>query len=146
MAKTWTGVDEPIRLKHKAKQCERCSGKYIPTSNNQKYCPECRKQIQKYGSIKQAYENFARACQPSEVKVYNINDVKAQEENMLTFTETSDRPALPEGWQEGQKKIELPDWDAFVAQATEILLKYGRGELVDKTEFLARIRERLGEF
>lgn len=140
------GIDAPVKLKHKPKVCERCGGKYIPTGNSQKYCQECRRQIQKYGSIKQAYENFAKACQPSEVKTYNLNDIKAQEGNMMTFTEAPERPAPPEGWQEEQKKIDLPDWDAFVAQATEILLKYGRGELIDKAEFLARIREKFGEF
>ena len=32
----------PYKLKFKPRECEICGGKYIPTSNRQKYCPECK--------------------------------------------------------------------------------------------------------
>lgn len=127
----------------KRKTCQICGMGFVPTSNVQKYCPDCRNRMQKDGTVKDAFVKYRQARKPGAVKTYKI---ETPEDNMLTLVETPERPALPEEWQEEQKKIELPDWDAFVAQATEILLKYGRGDLVDKTEFLARIREKLGEF
>lgn len=32
----------PYKLKLQPRECEICGGKYIPTSNRQKYCPECK--------------------------------------------------------------------------------------------------------
>ena len=127
----------------KRKTCQICGCSFIPTSNVQKYCPECKYHMQKDGSVKEAFVKYQQARKPGEVKSFTLKETP---EDNLQQPESPERPALPEGWAEEQKKIDLPDWDAFVAQATEILLKYGRGELVDKTEFLARIRERLGEF
>lgn len=42
--------------------------------------------------------------------------------------------------------VELPDGLAVIEEHAEILRRYYRGELIDKSEFLARIREKLGEF
>ena len=38
----------------KRRTCNICGRPYVPTSNVQKYCPDCRKQMQKDGSIKDA--------------------------------------------------------------------------------------------
>lgn len=41
------GENEPVKLRVAPKICKSCGGKYIPTSNRQVYCQECRKAIGK---------------------------------------------------------------------------------------------------
>ena len=36
------GITRPVKLKIKPKECNICGKKYVPTSRNQKYCPDCR--------------------------------------------------------------------------------------------------------
>ncbi len=119
------------------KICQSCGNPYVPTSNNQKYCPDCRSAMAQDGTVKEAFLKYQKARQPGEVVTFKLDQ---EPEKKL------EAPPLPDGWMEEQKKLQLPDWDAFVMQAMEILIRYGRGELVDKSEFLARIQERLGEF
>ena len=118
------------------KTCQSCGNPYVPTSNNQKYCPDCRAAMAQDGTVKEAFLNYQKARQPGEVVTFKLDREPKKE---------PEAPPLPEGWMEEQKKLQLPDWDAFVMQAMEILIRYGRGELVDKSELLARIQERLGE-
>lgn len=39
------GITRPVKLKIKPKECNICGKKYVPTSRNQKYCPDCRSSI-----------------------------------------------------------------------------------------------------
>lgn len=39
------GVERPVKLKIKPKECDICGRMYVPTSRNQKYCPECRSSL-----------------------------------------------------------------------------------------------------
>lgn len=127
----------------KRKTCQICGMGFVPTSNVQKYCPDCRKRMQKDGTVKDAYIKYRQARKPGEVKTYKI---ETPEDNMLTLVETPERPALPEEWQEEQRQIDMPENLAVIEEHAEILRRYYKGELVDKNEFLARIREKLGEF
>ena len=131
----------------KRRTCNICGRPYVPTSNVQKYCPDCRKQMQKDGSIKDAYLAYKKAQAPGPVKV---SQIRTPEDGIMDFVETPETVIIPEGIPEGyrqlQKAIELPDGLAIADEVREILIRYYKGELVDKAEFLARIRERLGEF
>lgn len=127
----------------KRKTCQICGMGFVPTSNVQKYCPDCRKRMQKDGTVKDAYIKYRQARKPGAVKTYKI---ETPEDNMLTLAETPERPALPEEWQEEQRQIDMPENLAVIEEHAEILRRYYKGELVDKNEFLARIREKLGEF
>ena len=68
-------------------------------------------------------------------------------EDMQQQPETPENPAPTDGWEtwnEEQKNIDLPDGLAVIEEHAEILRRYYRGELVDKAQFLAEIREKLG--
>lgn len=117
----------------KIKACRICGAGYVPTSNNQKYCPDCRQRMQEDGTVKEAFINYQRARQPGPVTVTTIEEPK--EPGPFRFDVKEDLT----------ERNELPDWDSFVMRAAEILLKYGHGDLVDKTEYAERIREKLKE-
>lgn len=121
----------------KRKTCAICGMGFVPTSNVQKYCPECRSQMNKEGTVKEAFVKYRQARKPSEVVTYKVETP----EDMLQQPETPERPDV----EEILKAIELPDGLAVIEEHAEILRRYYRGELVDKNEFMARIRERLGE-
>lgn len=127
----------------KRKTCQICGCSFVPASNVQKYCPECRLHMQKDGTVKDAFIKYQQARKPGDVKSFTLKETP--EDNMQQ-PETPERPALPEGWEEAQKAIELPDGLAVIEEHAEILRRYYKGELVDKNEFLARIQEKLGEF
>ena len=124
----------------KRKNCVICGGVLVPTSNNQKYCPNCRDMLAA-GKQEEKMKAYAVKALPGEVTTYTV-DVKLPPEATMSSSK-DEAPPLPEGWMEEQKKLQLPDWDAFVMQAMEILIRYGRGELVDKSELLEEIREKL---
>lgn len=124
-----------MKLKIEPRVCENCGGKYIPTGTRQKFCPSCKES-------KNAIAYY-KARQPGEVRRFTL--AETPEDNMQQ-PETPERPALPEGWQEEQKKIDMPDGLAVIEEHAEILRRYYKGELVDKNEFLARIQEKLDEF
>lgn len=128
---------------NKRRTCNICGRPYVPTSNVQKYCPDCRKQMQKDGSIKDAYLAYKKAQAPGPVRVTQI---ETPETHLMDFAETPEQPAIQEGYEALQKAIDMPDDLAVIEEHAEILRRYYKGELVDKNEFLARIRERLGEF
>lgn len=117
------------------KTCKICGNLYVPESNNQKYCPDCRSAMAQDGTVKEAFLKYQKARQPGEVVTFKLDQEPEKK---------PEAPPLPDGWMEEQKKLQLPDWEAFVMQAAEILIRYGRGELVDKSELLEEIREWLG--
>lgn len=121
----------------KRKVCTICGMGFVPTSNVQKYCPECRKQLTKDGTVKEAYLAYRQARKASNVVTYKMETP----EDMQQQPETPEKPDVDEIL----KAIELPDGLAVIEEHAEILRRYYKGELVDKTEFLAQIRERLGE-
>ena len=127
----------------KRRTCNICGRPYVPTSNVQKYCPDCRKQMQKDGSIKDAYLAYKKAQAPGPVKV---SQIETPETHLMDFAETPEQPDIERCYEELQKAIDMPDDLAVIEEHAEILRRYYKGELVDKNEFLARIRERLGEF
>jgi len=128
----------------KRRTCQICGRDYVPTSNVQKYCPDCRDEMKRNGgSISDAYKAYKKAGAPGPVKVTKIETPEA---HLMDFTETPEDPAIVNGYEELQKAIELPDDLAVIEEHAEILRRYYKGELVDKNEFLARIRERLGDF
>ena len=127
----------------KRRTCNICGRPYVPTSNVQKYCPDCRKQMQKDGSIKDAYLAYKKAQAPGPVRVTQI---ETPETHLMDFAETPEQPDIERCYEELQKAIDMPDDLAVIEEHAEILRRYYKGELVDKNEFLARIRERLGEF
>ena len=128
----------------KRKTCQVCGRPYVPTSNVQKYCPDCRDEMKRNGgSISDAYKAYKKAGAPGPVRVTQIETPEA---HLMDFTETPEDPAIVSGYEELQKAIDMPDGLAFADQVHEILVRYYTGELVDKNEFLARIQEKLGEF
>ena len=131
----------------KRKSCQICGRPYVPTSNVQKYCPDCRKQMQKDGSIKDAYLAYKKAQAPGPVRV---SQIQTPEDGLMDIIETPETVIIPEGIPEGykmlQKAIDMPEGLAVIEEHAEILRRYYKGELVDKEEFMARIREKLGEF
>ena len=147
----------------KRRTCQICGRPYVPTSNVQKYCPDCRKEMQRNGgNIGDAYRAYKKAGAPGPVRVTQI---ETPETHLMDFVETRDYVGNNEedemnsgnggGGATGEPlvieigetpKQELPADLAFVEEAAEILRRYYRGELIDKDEFLARIRERLEDF
>ena len=166
----------------KRKTCQICGRPYVPTGNMQKYCPDCRKELTKSGSISDAYKAYKKAGAPGPVTVSHIEtpeDMLQQTIEVRDEGEGSGGPALeeyiimPTGYEGhgGSGKTseeldtaqiatvlnkrpcvvqaptgELPDGLAVIEEHAEILRRYYRGELIDKSEFLARIREKLGDF
>ena len=127
----------------KRKTCQICGAGFVPTSNNQKYCPDCRKQMQKDGSIKDAYLAYKKAGAPGPV---TISHIETPETHLMDFAETPEQPDIERCYEALQKAIDMPDDLAVIEEHAEILRRYYQGELVDKNEFLARIQEKLGEF
>lgn len=139
----------------KRRTCNICGRPYVPTSNVQKYCPDCRKQMQKDGSIKDAYLAYKKAGAPGPV---TISHIETPEDMLQANMETRQTVGFVGSGGNGacgepiiipiEKKVkeikrELPDWEGFVERASEILLAYGRGELIDKDEFIEDLREKL---
>ena len=110
----------------KRKTCAVCGGEFVPTSNVQKYCPVCQQAI-KEGKPLEKRVAYVQAAKPGPVIKYTIEPTRQQET-------------------EDAKLIDLPDGLAMVEQYTEVLRRYCRGELVDKAELVARIRNLLNEF
>ena len=147
----------------KRRTCNICGRPYVPTSNVQKYCPDCRKEMQRNGgNIGDAYRAYKKAGAPGPVKV---SQIETPETHLMDFVETRDYVGNNEEDEMNSgnggdgatgepivieivetPKQELPADLAFVEEAAEILRRYYRGELIDKDEFLARIRERLEDF
>lgn len=62
----------PYKLKLKPRECEICGGKYIPTSNRQKYCPECKILVKRaLGDPEEAKKRarYYKHRTPGEVKI-----------------------------------------------------------------------------
>lgn len=159
----------------KRRTCQICGRPYVPTSNVQKYCPDCRDEMKRNGgSISDAYKAYKKAGAPGPVRVTQIETPEA---HLMDFTETPEDPAIMDGYHALADAItqevtepdplstealakrlnaepilvevannDLPDGLAIIEEHAEILRRYYRGELIDKDEFLARIRERLEDF
>ena len=69
----------------KRRTCQICGRPYVPTSNVQKYCPDCRKQMQKDGSIKDAYLAYKKAQAPGPV---HVTQIETPETHLMDFVET----------------------------------------------------------
>lgn len=145
----------------KRRTCQICGRPYVPTSNVQKYCPDCRDEMKRNGgSISDAYKAYKMAGAPGPVRVTQI---ETPETHLMDFVETRDYVGNNEedemnsgnggGGATGEPlvikivetpKQELPADLAFVEESAEILRRYYKGELVDKNELLAEICEKLG--
>ena len=146
----------------KRRTCQICGRPYVPTSNVQKYCPDCRKEMQRNGgNIGDAYRAYKKAGAPGPVTVSRIEN---PEVHLMDMTETPEEPsfeivgdleATGSGGSGGPeleqlvtvetepKAIDLPDGLAVIEEHAEILRRYYKGELVDRTEFLQEILEHL---
>ena len=106
------------------KMCTVCGRPYIPTSNNQKMCPDCR----------EGKTEYSTAAAPVPVSSFKLNPENVTED---------DAPWEPDP----VKPTELPDQLQMVDEMSEILRKYYRGELIDRQaareEILEEIREKL---
>lgn len=127
----------------KRRTCQICGRPYVPTSNVQKYCPDCRKNMQADGTVKEAFVKYQQARRPGPV---TVSQIETPETHLMDFAETPEQPEIQEGYEALQKAIDMPDSLAIIEEHAEILRRYYQGELVDKNEFLARIQEKLGEF
>ena len=172
----------------KRRTCHICGAGFVPTSGNQKYCPDCRKNMQKDGTIKDKFLKYQQARLPGKV---TVSQIETPEVHLMDMTETpeeprpevtsymdpyyeaaiggdrpsailngggggsggpileqsfTEEPSIEHCYEELQKAIDMPDDLAVIEEHAEILRRYYKGELVDKNELLARIRERLGEF
>lgn len=139
----------------KRKTCQICGRPYVPTGNMQKYCPDCRKELTKSGSISDAYKAYKKAGAPGPVTVSHIETpedmLQADVETRQTFGYVGsggnggggEPIIIPIEKKVKEIKRELPDWEGFVERASEILLAYGRGELIDKDEFIEDLHEKL---
>lgn len=56
----------------KRKVCTICGMGFVPTSNNQRYCPECREQLNKDGTVKEAYLKYRQARKSGNVVTYKM--------------------------------------------------------------------------
>ena len=77
-----------IEKERKRKNCVICGGVFVPTSNNQKYCPNCRDMLAA-GKQEDKMKAYAAKALPGEVTTYTV-DVKLPPE----------APSVPEGWAE----------------------------------------------
>lgn len=106
------------------KMCTVCGRPYIPTSNNQKMCPDCR----------EGKTDYSTAAAPGPVSSFKLNPEVVTEDD-VPWEPDPVRPA------------ELPDQLQWVEEAAAVLRKYYAGELVDKEtareEVLEEIREKL---
>lgn len=144
----------------KRRTCQICGRPYVPTSNVQKYCQDCLDEIKRNGgSISDVYKAYKMAGAPGPVRVTQI---ETPETHLMDFVETRDYVGNNEedemnsgnggGGATGEPlviktpKQELPADLAFVEEAAEILRRYYKGELVDKAELLAEIREKFKNF
>lgn len=151
-------IDGPVKLKVPPKECVLCGGKYIPTNNRQKYCPDCRELKQQEHDKIDRHKRLVKAREPGEVVSYTIPVSKKEnpEEKMKKKMESPERPSLPEDWMEEQEKLSAADPDKKLYSAEEIVeavQKLYAGELVEKPEpvkhhesvimWLTDIRERM---
>ena len=137
---------EPIELKRAQKECDICGAKFVPTSGNQKHCPECRAAIKCGKKPSDKELAYKKARQPGPVTTYKVE----VPEKKMQQPETPEDPIIPDGTKHGysdlMKAIELPDGLAIIEEHAEILRRYYTGELVDKAELLAEIREKFKNF
>lgn len=137
---------EPIELKRAQKECDICGAKSVPTSGNQKHCPECRAAIKCGKKPSDKELAYKKARQPGPVTTYKVE----VPEKKMQQPETPEDPIIPDGIKHGysdlMKAIELPDGLAIIEEHAEILRRYYTGELVDKAELLAEIREKFKNF
>ena len=137
---------EPIELKRAQKECDICGAKFVPTSGNQKHCPECRAAIKCGKKPSDKELAYKKARQPGPVTAYKMEIPEAR----VQQPETPEDPIIPDGIKHGysdlMKAIELPDGLAIIEEHAEILRRYYTGELVDKAELLAEIREKFKNF
>ena len=151
-------IDGPVKLKIPPKECVLCGGKYIPTNNRQKYCPACRELKQQEHDKIDRHKRLAKARETGKVITYTIPVPKKEnpEVKMKELLETTERPALPEGWMEEQEKLTAADPGERLYTAEEIVAavkKFYAGDLVEKPvpvkhhetvfAWLADIRERM---
>lgn len=127
----------------KRKTCEVCGGLYVPTSNRQKYCPDCKKAMRdEANETIERIKRRAAAAKPGPVITYKMEIPEAR----VQQPETPEDPIVPDGIRHGYtdllRAIDKPDWEAFLDQAHAVLIAYGRGDLVDKAE----IREKFKSF
>ena len=113
------------------KMCTICGRLYLPTSNNQKLCPDCR----------EGRTEYSTAGAPGPVNRFTLNEEPTTED---------DEPWEPDPEElkpDSVKPTELPDQLQMVDEMSEILRKYYRGELIDRQaareEILEEIREKL---
>lgn len=137
---------EPIELKRAQKECDICGAKFVPTSGNQKHCPECRAAIKCGKKPSDKELAYKKARQPGPVTTYKVE----VPEKKMQQPETPEDSIIPDGIKHGysdlMKAIELPDGLAIIEEHAEILRRYYTGELVDKAELLAEIREKFKNF
>ena len=138
--------EEPVKLNRPQKECDICGAKFIPTSGNQKHCPECRTAIKTGKKPSDKELAYKKARQPGPVTTYKMEIPEAR----MQQPETPEDPIIPDGIKHGysdlMKAIELPDGLAIIEEHAEILRRYYTGELVDKAELLAEIREKFKNF
>jgi len=139
------GVTPPMEIK-KRKKCELCDSEYIPTHHMQKYCPECRALIKAGKKPTEKDLAYLKARQPGPVTTYKVE----VPEKKMQLPETPEDPIVPDGIRHGYtdllRAIDKPDWEAFLDQAHAVLIAYGRGDLVDKSELMAELREKFKSF
>lgn len=137
---------EPIELKRAQKECDICGAKFVPTSGNQKHCPECMAAIKCGKKPSDKELAYKKARQPGPVTTYKVE----VPEKKMQQPETPEDPIVPDGIRHGYtdllRAIDKPDWEAFLDQAHAVLIAYGRGDLVDKSELMAEIREKFKSF
>lgn len=129
----------------KRKTCQICGCSFIPTSNVQKYCPACKKAV-KSGKSLDKHVAYMQASRPGPVTKYTIETP----EQKTQIPETPEDPIIPMNVKHGCssliKALDLPEGLAVIEEHAEILRRYYTGELVDKNELIAEIREKLKNF
>lgn len=167
MARMKTVVDpcaeEPVELKIKPKICEVCGGKYIPTSNHQKYCPVCRDNEKKKQALKKSKRKLDHEAvfgegsytePPKEEKppvessgtgpvtTYRIEPrkkpeppkPKADPDMEEKMDEWHEEYNELFGEQEEPERAALPDKLQEVDEIASVLRRYYQGDLIEKPE------------
>lgn len=118
-----------IKLPIRAKECEICGGKYIPTSNRQKYCQACAGLMKKSGGDKEkakAKARYERQCMPGEVKIIVPKSAEAGS-GRNSAIETPAPLKQPEKPEEAiRKTIETPEqgtwYEARITRGKDLML------------------------
>lgn len=121
----------------KSKTCQSCGGQYVPTSNNQKFCPDCRAAMAQDGTVKESFVKYQKARRPGEVFSFKLGSEPQTGPGQAIETAELTEDDAP--WEEDAVEISSggqtqTSYEIMAKLAGEILEKYAKGDLVERPE------------